>query len=161
MASNPTINVPAKVTTPAKTTTPVYTPAPAIKSTVKSYQNFFKTSGGDRAAYNASTGYDKLTPQQKRIADNVYNSTTSAEKKKKEEEDKKRIAVGNIDMTALEETPEQAKERLVRETTEATKRDALLAKDAAVLAEEQKKQLELAEADTSISENTKEFTKYE
>ena len=149
MASNPVVPSVVK-TTPAKTTTPVYTPAPAIKSSVKSYQNFFKTSGGDRATYNASTGYDKLTPVQKRIADNVYNSTTAADKKKKEEEDKKRIAVGNVSMTALEETPEQEKERLAKEVAETKRRDALLAKDEAILAKNQEKQLELADIDTSI-----------
>ena len=152
---------PVVATTPAKTTTPVYTPAPAIKSSVKSYQNFFKTSGGDRATYNASTGYDKLTPVQKRIADNVYNSTTSAEKKKKEEEDKKRIAVGNVSMTALEETPEQEKERLLKETAEATKKNAIKAQEEALLQQNQAEQLNKAEADRAMWELTAEQAKYE
>lgn len=160
MASNPVVPSAVK-TTPAKTTTPVYTPAPAIKSSVKSYQNFFKTSGGDRTAYNASTGYDKLTPVQKRIADNVYNSTTSAEKKKKEEEDKKRIATGAINITALEETPEQEKNRLLIESKESEKRDALIAKDAALLQQNQAEQLQIAEAERATKELTAEQTKYE
>lgn len=142
----------------AAATTPV---APAIKSAVQSYQNFFKTTGGDRAAYNASVWYDKLSTAQKRIADNVYNSTTSAEKKKKDEEDKKRAAVGNVSMTALEETPEQEKERLLKETAEATKKNAITAQEAALLQQNQAEQLNKAEADRAMAELNTEQTKYE
>lgn len=80
----------------------------------------------------------------------MYNSTTSAEKKKKEEEDKKRIAVGNVSMTALEETPEQEKERLLKETAEATKKNAIKAQEEALLQQNQAEQLNKAEADRAM-----------
>jgi len=124
------------------TTTPVTKAATTIKSAVWTYQNFFKTSGGDRNAYNASVWYDKLSTQQKRIADNVYNSTTAAEKKKKDEEDKKRMAVGEVDTTALVETPEQEKQRLLKETAESTKKNLLTEQEATLLQQNQAEQLQ-------------------
>jgi len=125
--------------------------SPAVKWAVQSYRNFFTSSGWDRATYNKSVGYDTLSTQQKRIADNVYNSTLSADK----------IKTGTVSLTALEETPEQEKDRLLIESKEAEKRDALLARDAALLAQNQAEQLQKAEADRATWELATEQTKYE
>lgn len=64
-------------------------------------------------------------------------------------------------MIALEENPEQEKERLAKEVAETKRRDALLAKDEATLAQNQINQLQQADADRDIKEQGTEFTKYE
>ena len=64
-------------------------------------------------------------------------------------------------MTALEETPEQEKERLLKETAEATKKNAIKAQEEALLQQNQAEQLNKAEADRAMWELTAEQAKYE
>lgn len=155
----PTVTTP-KVTTPKVTIPTVANTTSAIKPIIQNYGSFFSSSAGDRNAYNTSVNYDKLSANQKRLADNVFNTSSTNAQKKKEEDEKKKLQVGTIDTTALVETPEQEKARLLKESTEKAKADAVEAQKAAIEAKRLENEALLAQEDTSIAELNTEQAKY-
>lgn len=155
----PTVTTP-KVTTPKVTIPTVAKTTSSIKPIIQNYGSFFRSSAGDRNAYNTSVNYDKLSANQKRLADNVFNTSSTNAQKKKEEDEKKKLLVGAIDTTALVETPEQEKARLLKESTEKAKADAVEAQKAAIEAKRLENEALLAQEDTSIAELNTEQTKY-
>jgi len=61
------------------------TTTPNLRTDAINYRTALSTSKGDKAAYTSSIGYDKLSPNQKKVADGIYDAGTKKKNINKDE----------------------------------------------------------------------------